>query len=93
MPDAAPERRLLALAFDRAVVRRALAFALIVGPVLVGINHADALVRGGVGARRWLQMGLTLLVPYVVSTVSSVLALRARRPAKAGRRAATGRRA
>jgi hypothetical protein len=58
------------------VVRRALRFALVVGAILIAINHGDAIVRGELGARRILQMGLTLLVPYAVSTLSSVLATR-----------------
>jgi hypothetical protein len=58
------------------VVRRALRFALVVGAILIAINHGDAIVRGELGAGRILQMGLTLLVPYAVSTLSSVLAIR-----------------
>ena len=58
------------------MVRRALVFAVVVGSVLVVINHGHALLRGEVDAGRGLRMGLTLLVPYVVSTLSSVLALR-----------------
>jgi len=57
-------------------MRRALLFAVTVGPVLVAINHADAIVVGEVSGPRWLKMGLTVLVPYAVSTISSVLALR-----------------
>ena len=64
------------LLFQAAVVRRALVFACVVGPILIAINHADALAAGDVDGRRTLKMGLTLLVPYVVSSVSSVLALR-----------------
>ncbi|MBW2270416.1 MAG: nitrate/nitrite transporter NrtS [Deltaproteobacteria bacterium] len=66
----------LGLVFSRAVVRRALVFAVVVGAVLIAINHGDALLRGDVSGGRGLRMGLTLLVPYVVSTLSSVLALR-----------------
>lgn len=66
----------LRLALDPGVVRRALVFAVIVGPVLIAINHADAILAGDVGPVRWLKMGLTLLVPYAVSTISSVMALR-----------------
>lgn len=65
-----------ALSVRGAVVRRALLFAVTVGPVLVAINHADAILSGEVGAGRWLKIGLTMLVPYAVSTISSVLALR-----------------
>jgi hypothetical protein len=52
--------------------------ALVVGPILTTINHGDALLRGEWSARRTLQVVLTFVVPYVVSTVSSVGALRQR---------------
>ena len=73
------ERGALRLAFEGAVVRRALAFAVVVGSVLVVINHGDAILTGEVGPGRWLKMGLTVLVPYVVSTLSSVMAMRGAR--------------
>jgi len=60
------------LATQRRVVRRALGFAVVVGSVLIAINHGDAIAAGDVDARRWLKMGLTVLVPYCVSTLSSV---------------------
>ena len=65
-----------ALARQGQVVRRALLFAVTVGPVLVAINNADAILAGDVDSRRWLKIGLTVAVPYAVSTISSVLALR-----------------
>ena len=71
--------RWLAVATERAVVLRACKFALVVGAVLIAINHGDALLAGDVSTGRLLKMGLTVLVPYVVSTLSSVgatLALR-----------------
>ena len=66
----------LELALSPRVVRRALTYALVVGAVLIAINHGDALLAGHVGAERWWKMGLTVLVPYTVSTLSSVGALR-----------------
>ena len=66
----------LQLAFCRSVVKRALGYAVIVGAVLISINHGDAIVRGDLDATRWLKMGLTVTVPYFVSTLSSVAALR-----------------
>jgi hypothetical protein len=69
----------LQLAFDRAVVRRALICVVVVGAVLITINHGDALVDGDVTPGRIVRMALTLLVPYCVSTVSSVGAIRALR--------------
>jgi hypothetical protein len=47
-----------------------------VGPILIAINHADALARGEIDCLRAVKMGLTVLVPYAVSTLSSVQALR-----------------
>ena len=66
----------LRLALHPAVVRRALLFGATVGPVLIAINHADAILLGDVSSGRLLKMGLTVLVPYAVSTISSVMALR-----------------
>lgn len=70
-------RSWLALALRPDVVRRALTTALVVGVVLIGINHGDAVLRGDVSVERALKMLLTLFVPYGVSTYSSVGALRA----------------
>jgi hypothetical protein len=64
------------LASSPSVVRRALAYAVIVGTILISINHGDALLRGEWGTVRFLKMGLTVLVPYTVSTLSSVQAMR-----------------
>ena len=58
------------------VVRRAVSYSLIVGPILIGINHYDAIFLGDLPAGRLWKMGLTMLVPYLVSTCSSVEALR-----------------
>ena len=60
------------------VIRRALGYAVVVGAILVSINHGDALLAGEIDGRRWLKIGLTVLVPYCVSTLSSVGALRSR---------------
>jgi hypothetical protein len=60
------------LAFRPSVVKRALKYALIVGFILIAINHSDAILSGQVTRGRLLKMLLTVLVPYVVSTLSSV---------------------
>lgn len=62
----------LRLAAHPATVRRALYTMVIVGGVLISINHGDALWRGEVDGVRVAKMLLTLAVPYIVSTVSSV---------------------
>jgi hypothetical protein len=64
------------LAFQASVVRRALRYAVIVGIILISINHLDAILRGDVTRGRIFKMALTVVVPYVVSTLSSVGALR-----------------
>ena len=50
--------------------------AIVVGTILVVINHGDALARGDVTVGRWLRIVLTVVVPYCVSTYSSVSAIR-----------------
>ena len=66
----------LRVASQRSVVRRALAYAVVVGGILIAINHGDAILAGDVSGARLLKMGLTAMVPYAVSTLSSVSAMR-----------------
>jgi hypothetical protein len=67
----------VALALRPDVVRRACAYAVVVGSILIAINHGDALWSGELDGRRLLKMALTVMVPYLVSTLSSVGAMRA----------------
>ena len=60
------------LCTSKSVIRRALLSALIVGAILIIINHGDALLRGQVDQDRVWKMLLTICVPYLVSTFSSV---------------------
>ena len=68
----------LQLATSPEIVRRALGYAVVVGSVLIAINHGDALARGDLDTTRLIKMALTVLVPYAVSTLSSVQALQGR---------------
>ena len=68
----------LQVALQPSVVRRALRYAVVVGIILISINHSDAILRGDITRGRLFKMALTVLVPYVVSTLSSVGALRQR---------------
>ncbi len=61
-----------ALCFTKSIVKRAGITALIVGTILISINHGDALLKGQLDNGRLFKIVLTLFVPYVVSTVSSV---------------------
>ena len=66
----------LQIALQPSTVKRALKYAVIVGLILITINHGDALLHGELTRGRLFKMALTVLVPYVVSTLSSVGALR-----------------
>ena len=71
-------RTWLQMAAHPGTVRRAIITAVVVGTVLICINHGPALLAGHVTLGRVLQMCLTVLVPYAVSTVSSVATRRER---------------
>jgi len=66
----------LCLACDASVVRRALGYAVVVGAILIAINHGAAILNGELALDRLIQMGLTVVVPYLVSTFSSVGVMR-----------------
>jgi hypothetical protein len=67
-----------AIATERSVVIRAARIALVVGVVLALINHGHRLIAGALDGAALARIGLTFLVPYCVSTYSSVLAVRDR---------------
>jgi hypothetical protein len=60
------------LAFQPSVVKRALKYALIVGFILIAINDSGALLSGQITRSLLIRMLLTVMVPYAVSTFSSV---------------------
>ncbi|WP_282027033.1 nitrate/nitrite transporter NrtS [Limimaricola cinnabarinus] len=67
-----------AVATERSVVVRAARIALVVGIVLAGINHGHRLISSEIDGATLARICLTFLVPYCVSTYSSVLAVRDR---------------
>jgi hypothetical protein len=69
-------REWLSVACEPVVLRRALKYAIVVGALLIAINHGDAILRGDLDPLRLVRMGLTVIVPYCVSTASSVEAIR-----------------
>jgi len=72
----------LRVAFQPSVVRRGLRYAIVVGSVLISINHGDAILHGDVDGSRLRRIALTVVVPYLVSTFSSVGAIRELRRSK-----------
>ncbi|MFT5580707.1 MAG: hypothetical protein ACI9WS_003475 [Paraglaciecola psychrophila] len=73
----------LSTALTGQVVQPALRIALLVGSVLVLINHGSALLAGQLDSARLLQIALTYCVPYCVSTYSAVRAIRGMQQAAA----------
>ena len=65
----------LALALTRSVVLSALKIAFVVGGILALINHGGAILELNLTRGSLLQIVLTYMVPYSVSTYSSVRAL------------------
>ncbi|WP_413431685.1 nitrate/nitrite transporter NrtS [Crateriforma spongiae] len=68
----------LSVALRPTILRRGLAYSLVVGTILVGINQGDVIFSGGASWRHLLKIGLTYMVPFLVSTLSSVSAIRER---------------
>ena len=66
----------LDVAFRPTVVRRGRGYAVVVGAILIFINHGDAILAGDLTTGRLTKMGLTVMAPYLVSTLSSVGAIR-----------------
>ena len=66
------------LACSPSIVRRSMRYAIGIGTLLVLINHGDAILRRELPIGRMLRMALTVMVPYCVSTASSVSVLRER---------------
>ena len=68
-------REWLSIASTKPIVVRGLKYGLVVGSILIAINHGNAIANGTVDSTRVVQMLLTLLVPYCVATASSVGAI------------------
>lgn len=66
----------LQVATRRTVVVRALTVAAVVGTLLALINHGDYMISGYLSFSVMVKIGVTYLVPYGVSTYSSVGAIR-----------------
>ena len=58
------------------VILRALKLASVVGVVLAIINHGDHILLGTMTVTNWIKVLVTFCVPFCVSTISSVLAIR-----------------
>lgn len=64
--------RWFSLAIEIKTLKRSIKVAVIVGTILMLINHGDILLYGDIEVHHLLKIVLTYLVPYLVSTYSSV---------------------
>ena len=71
-------RSSLSLALEPSIVKRGFGYSIVVGTCLVLINQGDVIAQGGLTTGHALKIGLTYMVPYLVSTFASVQALRHR---------------
>lgn len=76
--DAIPKLGFFAIATQKSIVLRASKIAAVVGVILAVLNHGDRVLTGQFDLVTFLKIVSTFLVPYCVSTYSSVLAVRER---------------
>ena len=62
----------LFLALQKQIVVRSLKISVVVGTILVLINHVDVLINGQLGGLIFIKIMLTYLVPYSVATYAAV---------------------
>ncbi len=62
--------------FDRGNLSRSIGAAVLVGTVLFLINQADVVFSGLATAATWMKIGLSYLVPFLVSNYGIVVASR-----------------
>lgn len=76
------DERFFSLVFSHGVVTRALRVGLIVGTILAFINHGDKILTMTLLTGDIYRIIFTYLVPYIVSSWSSVMAIRAHKQVK-----------
>ena len=59
---------------QRSTVVRAIKVGFVITPILTVINHFQEIAALEMGLGFWLQVGMTFVVPYCVSTYSSAMA-------------------
>ena len=64
----------ITLATSPGIVRRAIKYSIVVGTILIFINHGESLLKGNIDKLKVIKIILTYSVPYIVSTLSSVQA-------------------
>jgi hypothetical protein len=65
----------LKIALQTNILTRAIKVALVVGSILMLINHGDVILSNGLSIKEFIKIALTYFVPYCVSTYSSTEAV------------------
>ena len=68
-------QKVFKLATEKPIVIRSLKVALVVGTILVLINHFDKLLALQLSTTDFFKIGLTYCVPYCVATFGAVTAI------------------
>lgn len=68
-----------AVCIDRGNLTRCVGAAVLVGTILFFINQADVVFRGQATAATWIKIGLSYLVPFLVSNYGIVVGSRRHR--------------
>ena len=59
-------------------LRRTITIALVVGTILMAINHADVIARGDASSATLAKAALNYLVPFIVSNLGLLAGTRSR---------------
>ena len=76
MTHLSPDASWYQLALSRPVLIRSILCGVFVGSILCAVNHFDCIAGGKFGAMCLGKSLLTALIPFTVSMVSSVLAIK-----------------
>ena len=68
-------KQYITLAMKPSIVKRGLKFSIVVGTILIAINHGDTILKGQLTSTHLYKMVLTYSVPYIVSSLSSIQAI------------------
>jgi class 3 adenylate cyclase len=69
------QKSLWNLEIEYSIIKRSTVFAVIVGTILIAINQSGAILHNKLDQTRIIQIILTLIVPFFVSLISSLLSV------------------
>ena len=69
------QTKMFTIFLNKKAILRALIISLIVGILLAAINYGDCMMMGTMTTLCWIKVSVTFCIPFIVSLVSSALAL------------------